>query len=54
MSKGTTSFGKRNKKSHIICRRCGSRSFNVKKKYCASCGYGKSSKRRKNSWARSP
>ncbi|CCE85971.1 Piso0_005613 [Millerozyma farinosa CBS 7064] len=39
MSKGTPSMGKRHNKSHILCRRCGRRSFNAQKKYCASCGY---------------
>ncbi|MCK4310627.1 MAG: 50S ribosomal protein L37e [Methanomicrobia archaeon] len=52
MSKGTASFGKRNKKTHIICRRCGKRSYKVTKGYCASCGYGRSSKMRNYAWAR--
>ncbi|RLF95010.1 50S ribosomal protein L37e [Thermococci archaeon] len=52
MSKGTSSFGKRNKKTHIICRRCGKHSYNVTKGYCASCGYGRSSKMRNYAWAR--
>ncbi|MCD6547514.1 MAG: 50S ribosomal protein L37e [Nanoarchaeota archaeon] len=53
MTKGTPSMGKRSKgKSHIICRRCGKRSYHVTKKVCASCGYGKSSKLRNYSWAK--
>lgn len=45
MVKGTPSKGKKGRgKTHIICRRCGKRSFNVAKGYCASCGFGKSSK----------
>jgi len=51
MVKGTTSLGKKSRgKTHIVCRRCGKRSFNVKKGYCASCGFGRSSKIRKYSW----
>ena len=52
MSKGTPSFGKRNKKTHIICRRCGKRAYHVKKKRCAACGFGASSKLRRYSWSR--
>ncbi len=37
--------GKRNKKTHGKCRRCGEKSFHLKKKECASCGFGKTSKR---------
>ena len=37
--KGTPSMGKKNKKTHIRCRRV-----------CASCGFGKSSKIRRYSW----
>ncbi|HHE75551.1 MAG TPA: 50S ribosomal protein L37e, partial [Candidatus Aciduliprofundum boonei] len=30
MSKGTASMGKKNKKhTHIVCRRCGHRSYNI-------------------------
>ncbi|KAL3867814.1 hypothetical protein ACJMK2_040661 [Sinanodonta woodiana] len=39
MTKGTSSFGKRNCKTHTHCRRCGRRSFHIQKKTCASCGY---------------
>ncbi len=50
MTKGTPSMGKRRKKIHIRCRRCGRHSFNVKTKVCAACGYGKSSKIKKYKW----
>ncbi|MGQ4834551.1 MAG: 50S ribosomal protein L37e [Candidatus Asgardarchaeia archaeon] len=50
MTKGTPSFGKRNKKTHIRCRRCGRHSYNVKKKRCAACGFGASKKIRRYSW----
>ncbi|MCD6157500.1 MAG: 50S ribosomal protein L37e [Euryarchaeota archaeon] len=51
MSKGTPSFGKRNKTTHIVCRRCGHRSYNVAKRRCAHCGYP-DPKWRSYSWAR--
>ncbi|HDO20589.1 MAG: 50S ribosomal protein L37e [archaeon GB-1867-097] len=52
MTKGTTSFGKRGRrKTHIRCRRCGRHSYNVRKKYCAACGFGRSSRIRCYSWA---
>jgi len=44
MSKGTPSMGKKNKKTHIRCRRCGKNTYHVRKKVCASCGFGKSKK----------
>ncbi|MDT7892132.1 MAG: 50S ribosomal protein L37e [Thermoproteota archaeon] len=48
MTKGTTSFGKKNKRpTHIRCRRCGKHSYNWTEKYCASCGYGKRKKMNK-------
>lgn len=46
MSKGTPSYGKRQTKTHIICRRCGKHSFHAAHKECASCGFGKYPKRR--------
>lgn len=53
--KGTPSFGKRSKhKSHIVCRRCGRRAYNIHKKYCASCGFGRTTKLRNYAWARHP
>jgi large subunit ribosomal protein L37e len=50
MTKGTPSFGRMHKRTHILCRRCGRRSYHVRRKECASCGYGKSSRLRKFSW----
>ncbi|MFH1072186.1 MAG: 50S ribosomal protein L37e [Nanoarchaeota archaeon] len=51
MSKGTPSMGKKSgKKSHIICRRCNSHSYHIRKKRCSSCGYGKSKKLRSYTW----
>lgn len=49
-SKGTATFGKFNKVKHISCRRCGRHSYNVTKRYCSACGYGRSSKVRKYAW----
>jgi len=39
MSKGTPSFGKHNKVSHIVCRRCGKHAYHIRKKKCANCGF---------------
>jgi len=51
MTKGTASkMG--GKKTHIVCRRCGRRSFHVQKRVCASCGFGSSAKIRHYNWAR--
>ncbi|MBP2143437.1 large subunit ribosomal protein L37e [Methanococcus voltae] len=51
MSKGTPSQGKHNKGSnHIICRRCGKRSYHVRKKVCAACGFGRSAKLKRFAW----
>ncbi|MFO8110302.1 MAG: 50S ribosomal protein L37e [Thermoplasmata archaeon] len=53
MSKGTSSKGKKSSgKTHIKCRRCGNKAYHVRKKVCASCGFGKSSRKRKYSWAK--
>ena len=51
MTKGTPSFGKRNKLLHTSCKRCGSVSYNMKKRFCTKCGYGRSKKIRNFSWA---
>ena len=51
MSKGTSSKGKKNSRSHSRCRRCGRHSFNVAKRQCASCGFGHSTKLRAYAWA---
>ncbi|MCD6496374.1 MAG: 50S ribosomal protein L37e [Candidatus Aenigmarchaeota archaeon] len=50
MTKGTPSFGKRNKRTHIACRRCGKHTYHVRDKVCSSCGYGKSSRLKKFAW----
>jgi len=51
MSKGTPAMGHHNKsKTHIHCRRCGKKTYHKKKKVCASCGFGKSSRLRKYKW----
>ncbi|MDP7323485.1 MAG: 50S ribosomal protein L37e [Candidatus Woesearchaeota archaeon] len=51
MSKGTASMGKKSgKKTHIRCRRCGKPTYHMRKKKCASCGYGASAKIRKFKW----
>ncbi|HJJ56498.1 MAG TPA: 50S ribosomal protein L37e [Methanocorpusculum sp.] len=50
MTKGTASFGLRNKHSHIICRRCGKQSYHARHGVCSSCGFGKSSKIRGYKW----
>ncbi len=51
MTKGTPSRGKHNKRaSHIVCRRCGSRSYNKSRKQCVSCGFGKTAKMRVYKW----
>ncbi|HIJ98872.1 TPA: 50S ribosomal protein L37e [archaeon] len=50
MSKGTPSFGKHTKRTHVRCRRCGYRSFQIHKKICAHCGFGRSAKLRKYNW----
>ncbi|OAA53486.1 Ribosomal protein L37e [Niveomyces insectorum RCEF 264] len=50
MTKGTSSFGKRHNKTHVLCRRCGLRAMHVQKKECASCGYP-SAKIRKYNWS---
>ncbi len=51
MGKGTPSMGKRSRgKTHIRCRRCGRHSYNVRGKYCAACGFGKSKRIRRYNW----
>jgi large subunit ribosomal protein L37e len=50
--KGTPSMGKRNKTVHVLCRRCGRRSFHPRKRRCSSCGFGLSASRYDHSWAR--
>lgn len=51
--KGTPSMGKKGRgKVHIVCRRCGRKAYHIRKKRCASCGFGESPKLRKYAWAR--
>lgn len=51
MTKGTPSMGKHGRsKTHIRCRRCGRRSYNASKKYCAACGFGRTKRIRRYSW----
>ncbi len=42
---------KSGKKTHIRCRRCGRHTYHVRKKVCASCGFGRSSKLRSYAWS---
>lgn len=49
-AKGTPSQGKKNKQIHVKCRRCGKKSYHIKDKVCASCGFGKTAKRREYAW----
>jgi large subunit ribosomal protein L37e len=51
MSKGTASMGKKSgKTTHIRCRRCGENAYHIKKKRCASCGYGDTTTMRSYNW----
>ncbi|HEX7628518.1 MAG TPA: 50S ribosomal protein L37e [Candidatus Methanoperedens sp.] len=50
MSKGTPSFGKNQKKTHVICRRCGKASMNTHTKMCAACGFGRTAHMRSYKW----
>ncbi len=50
MTKGTPSFGKRQKKTHIVCRRCGKRAYHIRHKVCSACGFGRSARIKKFSW----
>jgi large subunit ribosomal protein L37e len=45
-------MGRRQKKTHVKCRRCGKVSFNFHNKACASCGFGKSKRLRGYGWQR--
>ena len=47
---GTTSQGKKNKTTHVKCRRCGEKSYHSRKKICSSCGFGNSASRRSYEW----
>jgi len=51
MTKGGPSQGKKSRgKTHIMCRRCGNRSYHASHNECASCGFGKTKKLRKFAW----
>lgn len=51
MTKGTPSMGKKSgKKNFARCRRCGKPAYHIRKKKCASCGFGNSSKLRFFNW----
>ncbi len=50
MVEGKLRKGKKNNKVHGKCRRCGNKSYHLSKGVCASCGFGKSTKRRDFSW----
>jgi len=51
MGKGTPAMGKKSgKKNMIHCRRCGRRTYHMRKNVCASCGYGKSARLRSYKW----
>jgi large subunit ribosomal protein L37e len=53
MGTGTPAQGRHNKhKVHIPCRRCGKHSYHIRKKTCASCGYGRMAKMRSYTWAK--
>jgi len=51
MGDGTPAMGKRHKKTHGLCPRCGKRSYHNQKKKCASCGYP-AAKIRSYEWAK--
>ncbi|RLJ03295.1 MAG: 50S ribosomal protein L37e [Candidatus Aenigmatarchaeota archaeon] len=50
MSKGTPSFGKHQRRTHVRCRRCGRKSFHKRKGYCAACGFGKTTHIKNENW----
>lgn len=54
MAKGTPSFGKKQGKTHVLCRRCGRNSFHATKGVCAACGFGYSAKQKKFKWQWKP
>ncbi len=51
MGKGTPSKSG-GKKTHIICRRCGRHSYDIRKKRCSACGFGESKRIRRYSWSK--
>jgi len=53
MTRGTPAQGKKGRgSSHVICRRCGSRSLRKKSSECSHCGFGKSPKIRNPKWTK--
>ena len=50
MAKGTPSFGKKQKKTHVLCRRCGRHTYHASKGFCSACGFGKSKRMKKFEW----
>ncbi|XP_043836284.1 60S ribosomal protein L37-like [Dromiciops gliroides] len=48
MMKGTSLFGKCWKKTHALCRRCGSKTYHLQKSTCGKCGYPAKRKRKYN------
>ncbi|KAI5149819.1 large subunit ribosomal protein L37e [Enteropsectra breve] len=45
MSKGTPSMGKKNKRNHLMCPRCGNMAYHKQKRACASCAFPEAKKR---------
>jgi large subunit ribosomal protein L37e len=43
-------MGKRNKTTHVMCRRCGKRTYHTSHRVCSSCGFGKSATMKKFAW----
>ncbi|MGC9310446.1 MAG: 50S ribosomal protein L37e [Candidatus Aenigmatarchaeota archaeon] len=50
MTKGTPSKGKHNKMIHTVCKRCGAHAFHMRKKTCASCGFGVTARIKTFTW----
>ncbi|XP_054099352.1 large ribosomal subunit protein eL37-like [Callithrix jacchus] len=48
MTKGTSSFGKRRNKTHMLCSCCGSKAYHLQKSTCSKCGYPAKCKRKYN------
>ncbi|ORD93618.1 ribosomal prt L37 [Enterospora canceri] len=49
MSKGTPSMGKRTKRNHLLCPRCGHMAYHKQRAECASCAYPEAKKRTRRS-----
>ncbi|XP_051866640.1 60S ribosomal protein L37-like [Pristis pectinata] len=48
MTKGTSSFGKTQNKTHTLCRRCGAKALHLQKSTCGTCAYPAKRKRKYN------